>query len=57
LRNGTESEAVMELDQMVAEQYVSWIAAAWVLVTLLLVGASTIDRRREQRRERRMIDG
>jgi hypothetical protein len=47
----------MELDQMVAEQYVSWIAAAWVLVTLLLVGASTIDRRREQRRERRMIDG
>jgi hypothetical protein len=50
---------VIELDQIVAEQFVLVIAAAWGLVTALLVGVSTVarHRRRSQERQRRMNDG
>jgi hypothetical protein len=49
----------MELDQIVADQFVLVIAAAWGLATLLLVGLSTAarHRRRSQERHQRLSDG
>lgn len=43
----------MELDQIVAEQFVWLIAAAWGLVAALLVGAATVTRRSERQEQRR----